>query len=155
MTWKLPPRIKIYEALGAVADGRVAVSNEGAFVKSSSGRKTYEVLFDAPSKELSSNDNASYFVGYLGYPAVAFLLASGTIAFDREVARWLAGIAWKDVNTKLRNDYHKVEAFVRKRVADQGGDLSRVDIEIERITEQLQDLAPVRGSRRKRPPRGY
>ncbi len=34
MKWKHPPIIKIYEALGAVADGRVKISGDSAQVYS-------------------------------------------------------------------------------------------------------------------------
>ncbi|MFZ1075166.1 MAG: hypothetical protein WAN50_02225 [Minisyncoccia bacterium] len=37
MKWKKPPVIKIYEALGAVADGRIEVDGNAAKVYSSSG----------------------------------------------------------------------------------------------------------------------
>jgi len=46
MKWKHPPIIKIYEALGSVADGRVEVSGNTAKVFSSSGNKFYVVSYD-------------------------------------------------------------------------------------------------------------
>ena len=42
--WKMPPLIKIYEALGAIADGRVQLEGEEhATVLSSDRSKTYDV----------------------------------------------------------------------------------------------------------------
>jgi hypothetical protein len=37
--WKLPPIIKVYEALGCIADGRIHVDGDSAKVYSSSGNK--------------------------------------------------------------------------------------------------------------------
>jgi len=65
--WKLPPIVKAYEALGAIGDGRVKLLDERrALVTSSAGDKTYEVETSADGREISSNDNASYWQGYLG-----------------------------------------------------------------------------------------
>ena len=70
MQWKHPPVTKIYEALGAVADGRVKVVGNAAKVLSSSGNKSYAVEYDPSSKSIMVNDNASFYRGYLGYPGV-------------------------------------------------------------------------------------
>jgi len=71
-SWKMPPLIKVYEALGALGDGRVRiVDSRRALVTSSDGTKTYEVETSEDGREISSNDNASYWQGYLGYPAIA------------------------------------------------------------------------------------
>jgi hypothetical protein len=76
--WKLPPIVKVYEALGAIGDGRVRIEDSRvAFVTSSDASKTYEVETSADGREIASNDNASYWQGYLGYPAIAVLLARG------------------------------------------------------------------------------
>ena len=79
--WGMPPPIKVYEAIGAIGDGRVrAIDNSDPprvwEVVSSDGAKKYRVEISADGREISSNDNASYWQGYLGYPAVAVLLIS-------------------------------------------------------------------------------
>ena len=43
--WKLPPRIKIFEALGAISDGRIKINGNTAKVVSSSGNKEYSVEY--------------------------------------------------------------------------------------------------------------
>ena len=59
--WKLPPKAKIYEALTAVADARVKLTDgETAEVLSSDGTKTYIVEWSADLRQITSNDNASY-----------------------------------------------------------------------------------------------
>ena len=69
-----PPTMKIYEALGAVADKRLEITGNTAKVYSSSKGKFYTVTYDSATNAIMSNDNACYFVGYLGYPAIAYLL---------------------------------------------------------------------------------
>ena len=107
MKWKLPPDIKVYEALGAVADGRVRAEGTGAKVYSSSGNKAYEVEYEADSASIMTNDNGPYWQGYLGYPAIAYLMQEGVLAYDPAVGDLLKGIAWKDINTKFKNDFTK------------------------------------------------
>ncbi len=78
--WKIPPLIKAYEALGAIGDGRVRIEDDRrATVTSSDGSKTYEVETSADGREIASNDNASYWQGYVGYPAIAVLIARGLL----------------------------------------------------------------------------
>jgi hypothetical protein len=79
MKWKTPPDTKIYEALGTVADGRVKVEGNTAKVFSSSGNKHYDVEYDPKASAIMANDNGSYWNGYLGYPAIAFLMATNVI----------------------------------------------------------------------------
>ncbi|MGH7917413.1 MAG: hypothetical protein ACREQE_08080, partial [Candidatus Binataceae bacterium] len=65
--WKMPPIAKVYEALGALSDGRVQIeSATHARVTSSAGDKVYEVESTTDGRTISSNDNASYWQGYLG-----------------------------------------------------------------------------------------
>jgi hypothetical protein len=67
--WKMPPLAKVYEALGAIGDGRVRIEDtRHAFVTSSDGTKTYEVETNHDGREISSNDNASFWQGYLATP---------------------------------------------------------------------------------------
>ncbi len=55
-SWKMPPFIKVYEALGAIGDGRVRiVDSRRALVTSSDGVKTYEVEVSEDGREISSN----------------------------------------------------------------------------------------------------
>jgi hypothetical protein len=102
--WKLPPKIKIYEALGSVADSRLEVMGNSAKVYSSSRGKYYTVTYDAAQQAIMCNDNGSYWQGYLGYPAIAYLLESGVISYDHDLAKLLGDIHWKDINQGFKND---------------------------------------------------
>ncbi len=66
MYWKIPPKIKIYEALGCLADGRLKKVDGKVQVYSSSGQKFYTVTFDEKKKAIMTNDNGSYWIGYWG-----------------------------------------------------------------------------------------
>jgi len=151
--WKMPPLVKVYEALGAIGDGRVRCKDDlHAIVTSSGGNKTYEVETSADGREISSNDNASYWQGYLGYPAIAVLIQRGIIpAPPANVIDALAGIPWKEINRRFRNDWAKTIAEV-ERVAEQSGhDPDAIRVAAEAILEALARLKPNCGKRR-RPP---
>jgi hypothetical protein len=150
--WKMPPPIKIYEALGAIGDGRVRLEDEHrAMVTSSEGDKTYEVELSDDGREISSNDSASYWQGYLGYPAIAVLLMRGLYRAPANVIDALAGIPWKEINRRFKNDYEQTLTEVNKTVEASGHDPDAIAIEIDAIMEALRKLAPMRGKRR-RPP---
>ena len=84
----MPPLAKVYEALGAIGDGRVRIEDtHHASVTSSDGAKVYTVETSADGTEISSNDNASFWQGYLGYPAIAMLIVRGLIDADQNAIR--------------------------------------------------------------------
>lgn len=105
--WNLPPEIKIYEALSAIADDRVQKVGDNHYsVLSSARSKSYDVHLGPGAKQVTSNDNGSYWRGYLGYPAVAVLMLEGRLPFDMDIATLISDIEWKDLNDSLRNDYY-------------------------------------------------
>lgn len=107
MKWKRPPITKIYEALGAVADGRVEMEGNAAKVYSSTRNKFYTVTYDPETNSIMANDNASYWQGYLGYPAIAYLMKIGVLDFEPRLGELLKGVVWKDINQKFKNDFAK------------------------------------------------
>jgi hypothetical protein len=149
--WKMPPLIKAYEALGAIADGRVRIQDERhAAVVSSEGDKTYAV--EITDRVVSANDNASYWQGYLGYPGIAVMIARGLIAADRDAISALGGIPWKELNHRLHNDYTRTITEVDQKLADRGIDAVTIKAECEKVLAALRLYAPIQGVRR-RPPR--
>jgi hypothetical protein len=147
--WKMPPLVKVYEALGALGDGRVRLEAGGrATVASSEGNKTYEVETSADGREVASNDNASYWQGYVGYPAIAVLILRGNLpAPPANVTDALAGIPWKEINSRFRNDYARTIAEVERIAAERGHDPDAIRSEVEAVMEALRALAPCRGKR--------
>jgi len=150
--WKMPPLVKVYEALGAIGDGRVRIENSRrATVVSSDESKTYEVETSADGREIASNDNASYWQGYVGYPAIAVLLARGFYRPPANVTDALAGVAWKDLNRKFKNDWARTIAEVEQNLEQAGHDPDAVRSEADAVLSFLRALRPVRG-KRIRPP---
>jgi hypothetical protein len=150
--WKMPPLIKVYEALGAIGDGRVRIVDERvAMVKSSDGSKTYEVQTSRDGREIASNDNASYWKGYVGYPAIAVLIRRGLISAPVTVPDALAGIAWKELNRRFHNDYERTLAEVDSILEQTGHDPDAIRAEAETVLDAIAALRPYRG-KRKRPP---
>jgi hypothetical protein len=148
--WKMPPLIKIYEALGALGDGRVRLDDERhASVLSSDRSKTYHVETSADGREISSNDNASYWQGYLGYPAIAVMLKRGLCALRPEAVSALNGVPWKELNQRFRHDYSRTIGEVLRRAEERGFDSKIIAAEAEAVLSKLSDFAPLRGARRR------
>lgn len=115
MYWKLPPRIKIMEALGAIADGRIKLlSQSRAEVTSSDGTRKYEVRWDPSTNSIISTDNGSMFRGYIGYPAIAFLMIQGVLPYDAYLGNKLAGIPWRKLNERYRKYELVMEEILKK-----------------------------------------
>jgi hypothetical protein len=150
--WKMPPIIKIYEAFGALADGRVQLEDElHASVTSSDRRKTYQVEISTDGRTISSNDNASYWQGYLGYPAIAVMLKRGFCPVRQEAINALIAIPWKELNRRFHNDYSRTIAEVMRRVEERGLDPKVIAAEGETVLLKLNGFAPLRGFRRRAP----
>lgn len=152
MFWKQPPIIKIYEALGAVADGRVVVHGNNAQVMSSDGTKTYTVTFDPDKNAIMANDNGSYWQGYLGYPAIAFLMEKGIVRFSPQHAAALKGIPWKKINVQFKDDYTVTARYADEQAMAQGIALAEFHAGMQQILDQLATLRfQYLGSRMKPP----
>lgn len=147
--WKMPPKAKVYEALTAYGDGRVCITGPTeAEVVSSAGDKVYSVAWSAELRQITANDNASYWQGYTGYPIVAVLLALGRIKFNVAVAKSLAGVPWNRLNREFKRDYDKAVESVLQKVESQGGDRTAIIREVEQIYAQLAALQLERGPRK-------
>jgi hypothetical protein len=150
--WKMPPLIKVYEALGAIGDNRVTLLDETrATVVSSEGDKTYDVETSSDLRTISSNDNASFWQGYLGYPGIAVILMRGFFHTDKTAAPALAGIPWKELNRRNKNDYAKTIAEIETRLKSTGNDPLIIREKAEAVLSALMQFAPLRGARRKPP----
>ncbi|MFZ2199215.1 MAG: hypothetical protein WAV40_00285 [Microgenomates group bacterium] len=153
--WKQPPIIKVYEALGCVADKRIHVEGDSAKVYSSSGNKFYTVTYDPKANAIVCNDNGSYWTGYLGYPAIAFLLQIGVIPYSLELANLLKDIMWKDINQSFKNDFAKTEKYCKNLVVERHGNLPLLLEDIENIYQYLSyHPLSILGDKVK-PPSGY
>jgi hypothetical protein len=153
MHWLHPPKEKIYEALGALADGRVEKEGNTARVYSSSRNKLYTVEYDPDTQSIMANDNASFYREYLGYPAIAFLMMIGELLYRPKVAELLKGIPWKDLNEKYKHDFEEtVEHVFRERSAEER---RMIEGEVRTIEEQLRQKHYSLLGQKVRPPEGY
>lgn len=140
MIWKAPPDIKVLEALGAIADGRVKVKGNTAIVKSSNLDKGYVVKFYPDKNKIYSTDNASKFHHYLGYPIISFLMLKGILIYSEEIAFALKGIKWKELNDKFKRNYELTKDYALKKCESRN--ISRQEVEdfIRTTIEKLKEL---------------
>lgn len=153
MYWLHPPIVKIYEAVGAVADGRVEVLGNSAKVYSSSKNKFYTVTYDPDTQSIMMNDNASFYKDYLGYPAISFLMMIGEIRYTHTVAEMLKGIPWKDINQKFMNNFDETLEYVLQSKSPE--ERKMIEEEVHRIEEQFRTKHYRLLGEKVRPPEGY
>ena len=134
---KVGPIAKIYEAYTAIADDRVVFSADDnmATVSSSDGNKTYMVRWR--DNVYSSDDNATYWQGYPGYPVIAVLMKQGKLTLDEETAAEFTKVNWHALNKQYKRDYDKaVEAVILERNLNE----EKINAAAEAVLQQLQDL---------------
>lgn len=151
--WKQSSPTKIYEAIGAVADGRVKVSGNTGTCASSSGNKYYEISYDPDSHSIMSNDSTSYWTGELRYPAVAFLLQNEVLTYREDLGKLLTGIPWKDINQKFKNDFDTALQYILQDM-----DLNhktKLEDYVHYLLEEIQALNLQKLGIQTIPPKGY
>mgnify|MGYP001001358446 CR=1 FL=1 len=137
---KMPPIEKIYEAYSAVADSRVQMTADAeAHIRSSGGEKEYTVTWDGDT--YFSNDSASYWQGYPGYPVIAVLMLQGRLPLNRQIAALFSGVNWSALNKKYRRNYAKAAVEVLAAIEANGGDVAAITAEIERVYEEIRELS--------------
>ncbi len=103
---KLPPIAKVYEAYSAIADHRVEMHPQFAYVKSSDATKTYTVKFQG--NEYSSNDHATVWQHYGGYPILAVLMLQNKLPLDQTLLPFFEHINWNKWNAQYHHQYDEV-----------------------------------------------
>lgn len=132
---KFPPVEKVYEAWTAVADNRVILHDDSATVKSSDGKKEYTVKFKG--NLYASDDNATFWQGYPGYPVIAVLMLQGKLPYDEEEAKKWSGINWTEINKSFKNNYSKAVEFV---AGQRDIDLGKATLDAQDVMKALQQL---------------
>ena len=143
MLWKLPPRVKILEALGCIGDKRIMLDEKNknkAIVKSSNLDRVYKVSYYPEKRKFFSDDNASKFHHYIGYPLIAVVMLNKTIDYNKRIAEALKGIKWNNLNKRFKRDYQKTEKYALDICEKKGISKEEVNMEIERVLKRLNDL---------------
>ena len=110
---KQPPVAKVYEALTAIASNRIELKESEAIAYSSDNKKSYKIEWN--DNEYSSNDNATFWQGYAGYPVIAVLLLQGKISYNEEILPYLKDINWHEINEQFKRNYDQaVESVLNK-----------------------------------------
>lgn len=100
---KQTPISKVYEAITAIIDNRVVLKDNTALVTSSDKEKTYQVTWK--DNLYSSNDNATFWQGYPGYPVVAVLMLQGKIKYNEDILKYFKNINWHALNEQYKKNY--------------------------------------------------
>lgn len=158
MYWELPKDGHcVYEALSAIADGRININEkkDGAQCVSTSKEKFYTISYDVQSKSIMSNDNMAYYNSRISYPMIAFLMLNGEIEYEDWILNDLKGIYWKQINQKFKNDFMKAVNFVLDDLEKQGKDIKAIKGEIDRIYKQVLNLKLGMFGEKTIPPQAY
>lgn len=150
MAIKLPPIEKIHEAYSAIVDERVVLRDNEADVFSSDFSKKYLVSWK--NQIYSSNDNASYWKGYLGYPIIAVLMLQEKLSLNIEIAAHFKGINWKKLNTEHKNKYEDVVKQIMEDLCKEGVDCNVINEEINKVFKEIEQLNIVTKRSSLRPP---
>ena len=130
----VPPRIKVYEALGSLGDKRIElISPTEAKIFSSSGNKFYTVTYDPQHRAIMMNDNAAYWKWYLGYSWIAYLMMTKVLPYTESYAEALKGIAWKDINTQYKNDFDLTQKYVDELLIQKWIDLNEFSVFVDSV----------------------
>ena len=132
---KFPPIEKVFEAWTALADHRIEMHEGYADVSSSDGEKAYVVKYSGD--KYSSDDNATYWQGYPGYPVIAVLMLQGKLPYDEQEALLWKNINWTQLNKKFKNNYAKA---VEEVAMERGIDLKKSLSAAEQVMETLKHL---------------
>lgn len=152
--WKMPLKVKIYEAFTVIADKRYEfLSDTQAAIPSTNGQKSYVIEWDNVfPMAMTANDNGTYWKGYIGYTMIAILMAQGKINYDEKIVSLFSGINWNALNKQFNNDYDAAAQHVLEGLKDKI-DVQTVQASADNIYRQLQNLSLNKLNKRRKPPR--
>lgn len=133
---KLPPIEKIPEAYTAVEDNRIELYDDYAVVKSSNNEKEYLVKWKGNT--YYSNDNSTYWQGYIGYPVIAVLMLKNVLSLNTEVSKYFKGINWNEINKQNKNDYKKSVDQILTNIPSSEKEL--IYMEFDKVYEEIKKL---------------
>lgn len=141
---KLPPKIKIIEALSAVADERIIfedlLSKEWKCNSASSPWKVYKILYNEKENTISSNDSLSINQWFLWYPAIAFLLNTWKLKYDERILEMMKDINRADIKEKVHKDYESMFRLVLWNLHIQWFNVDYFISQVDYIYNQISEL---------------
>lgn len=132
---KLPPIAKIYEAFTCIADNRIEMKENEAIVSSSDGKKKYTIKWK--NNDFASNDNATFWQGYPGYPVLAVLMLQNKLSYKEEIVNLFTNINWHALNEKYKRNY---DAAVEEVLSKINYDTAIIKDEVNKIYEEIKNL---------------
>lgn len=141
---KLPPKIKIIEALSAVADERIIIedllSKEWKCFSASSPWKIYKISYNEKENAILSNDSWSINQQFLWYPGIAFLLKIWKIKYEERILEMVKNIDWIKIKSQVNKDYESMYRLVLWNIHMAWYNVDFFISEIENINNQISDL---------------
>ena len=122
---KIPPIEKIAEAYTAIEDKRIKLYKNYATVLSSNKQKEY--LIKWKNNLYYSNDNSTYWQGYMGYPVLAVLMLQGVLPLNKKISQYFKNINWNELNKKHKKNYKNSLEEVLQNISKE----TRVEIDKE------------------------
>lgn len=148
---RIPPIEKIYEAYSAIADERIIMGEESAEVLSSDHSKKYLITWQDDT--YSSNDSASYWQGYAGYPLIAVLMLQGKLPLTQMIAGYFKGINWKKLNAEHKGKYAEAVNVILEDLRQKGIHCNSIHTEVQKVYEAIKALEITCKRSSLRPPR--
>lgn len=141
---KLPPRIKIYEALWAIADERVEIdgmfSTQGKCFSASTKGKSYTISYDPEKNIITSNDSGSSNQGYIGYPAIAFLLKIWALKYSENILPMLRNIDRNAIKQQVNKNHEETRRVLLGILFQKGFNVDDLVDACTNIYTQLESL---------------
>lgn len=134
----MPPIAKIYEAFSVLADGRIKLEENKATITSSNDEKQYTVVWN--ENEITSNDNATVWQGYPGYPVIAVWLTKNKISYHKDVIKYFKNINWHEINKQNKRDYQKGIEDILNALREDNIDTEKIEEEVNRIYFAIENL---------------
>lgn len=134
----MPPIAKIYEAFSVLADGRIKLEENKATITSSNDEKQYTVVWN--ENEITSNDNATVWQGYPGYPVIAVWLMKNRISYQKDIIKYFKNINWHEINKQNKRDYQKGIEDILNALREDNIDTEKIEEEVNRIYLAIENL---------------
>ena len=141
---RMPPRIKVLEAAGAIADGRVFIEEKNSRIRAtvigSDGSRRYRVVVERSGERevrVYSTDNGTKLRGYIGYPIIAVMMVTGLLPRNKKVEEAFKDIEWRKLNETYKK-YATVMEIVMRKAETRGVTRGEVEKYISRVLRNLE-----------------